>query len=415
MRIAIRNGRDGEWRRISISEQQDDSSLQELERQIPELISVEDLTPGQTSIKVCAGSLSDSSEGDGSFIGIDDSGRITIVECRAFNNPSNRSEIIGQVLECAALLWGMSYEGFDSMVADSEGRTLVEIMSEKVPQERWSETQFKRAVTSSLSQGRFRLLLAVPIMTDEIKRIVEFLSGRGQFSFETHILELQHFSDGEMEIVVPELTSFAKTEQKGFAQGAVSEMPQTAAPVGKPSSSQAEPTIGQGLSQESSELPDSARPVVELGGTPAEEVARKKALFFAKCQGALGENAVEMMGKLYEFSTEFADEIMWWGSGGAGAFNFAVTENQLTVFIVDANGRIMFNFSEWQREPAYRSLLLQFVEKLKDISILRQQKGDYTKWPDFSVEEFFGDENDFVNFENSVKFLKEELRKLAPA
>ena len=106
---------------------------------------------------------------------------------------------------------------------------------------------------------------------------------------------------------------------------------------------------------------------------------------------------------------------MWWGSGGAGAFNFALTENQLTVFIVDATGKIMFNFSEWQREPAYKSLLPQFLEKLKNISTLHRQKGDHTNWTDFDIEEFFGNQNDLAKFEEAVKFLKTELGKLVPA
>ena len=73
----------------------------------------------------------------------------------------------------------------------------------------------------------------------------------------------------------------------------------------------------------------------------------------------------------------------------------------------------MFNFSEWQREPVYKSLLPQFLEKLKGIPILRRQKGDYTTWPDFDIEDFFSSQNDFVKFEDAVRFLKEELGKLA--
>ena len=116
--------------------------------------------------------------------------------------------------------------------------------------------------------------------------------------------------------------------------------------------------------------------------------------------------------KIYDFSSGTADDIVWWGSGGAGAFNYVLTEDGLTVFIVDANGKIMFNFSEWQREPSYKDLLPKFLEKLKGIALLRKQKEDYTRWPDFNVGEFFARTDDFLTFQESVKFLKQELSGL---
>ena len=116
--------------------------------------------------------------------------------------------------------------------------------------------------------------------------------------------------------------------------------------------------------------------------------------------------------KIYAFSTEVADDIMWWGSSGAGAFNFVLTEDSLTVFIIDASGRIMFNFSEWQKDPTYKDLLPVFLEKLKNVSVLHKQKGDYTRWPDFTVEEFFAKSDDFSKFSESIKFLKDGLSKL---
>jgi len=136
-------------------------------------------------------------------------------------------------------------------------------------------------------------------------------------------------------------------------------------------------------------------------------------LFFSKCQENISEKAISVIRSLYSFSSKTADDIIWWGASGAGAFNFVLTSDGLTVFIVDANGKIMFNFSEWQREPSYRELLPKFIEKLRNVKMLGEQNADYTRWPDFDVEDFFATPDDLNIFEESIKYLKSELKDLA--
>jgi len=425
MKIAVKNGKNGEWKRMPGSGQQV-GSLQELIYRIPELISVESPESDGPSMRLCIKNPSTSNAvNDGGLIGIDDNGRIAIVECKIAKDSSIRREILGQVVEHAAALWEMPYEEFDQIVISSEGRSLVEIMSEKVPKERWSEEIFKNAIAGALDQGKFRLVMVIQGITAELKRTIKFLSARGTFSFETYAVEIQHFSDGDTEIAIPKITSFAEMWQETSLEETMPE--QEAMPEQETTPSQEtdqEPTIGDSQDSDDSDDSDdldepgqpssSSEPIIgQANDIPERKDKRKEALFFAKCQEIANQNAVEVIRKLYLFSMEASDNIMWWGSGGAGAFNFALTRDQLTVFIVDASGKIMFNFSEWQREPVYKSLLPQFLEKLKDIPVLRRQKGDYTMWPDFDIEDFFNSQNDFVKFEDAVRFLKEELGKLA--
>ena len=414
MKIAVRNGKDGEWKRVPSSDQQVSASLQDLIYRIPELISVESPESDGTGMRLCIKNSSvKNAADDGGLIGIDDNGRIAIVECKIAKDSSIRREILGQALEYAATLWEMPYEEFDEMVVSSEGRSLVEIMSERVPKERWSEEMFKNAIAASLDQGKFRLVMVTQGITDKLKRMIKFLSARGTFSFETYAVEIQHFSDGDTEIAIPKITSFAEMWQETSLEEVTPEHETT-----PPQELDQEPTISGSVDSddlnEPKQSPVSLEPIIgRTDEIPERKDKRKEALFFAKCQEVANQNAVGTIRKLYLFSMEAADIIMWWGSGGAGAFNFALTRDQLTVFIVDASGKIMFNFSEWQREPVYKSLLPQFLEKLKDIPILRRQKGDYTTWPDFDIEEFFNSQNNFTKFEDAVRFLKEELNKLA--
>ncbi len=401
MKIAVKNGKDGEWKRISNSDQQGDDHIQDLIHLIPELICAEEIVPGHLKLEAYIQTPSPAGAEDaGGFIGVDHEGKITIVECKISDGSSIRGDVIGQALEHAASLWQMSYEEFDKMVSDKEGRPLTEFMRERVSDEEWSEEEFERVVTSTLTQGKFRLMLTVSKLTDELKRTIKFLNARAPFSFETYVIEMQHFSDGEVEIVFPRVVSVPEPLQAQPAEQAV--VPQNSHPE--------DPTFAEPeVLDESAGIPE---PTLAQPKQGARKDAQKEDLFFAKCRESTSLNAVEIIKRLYDFSVTTADDIIWWGSGGAGAFNYVLTKDGLTVFIVDANGKIMFNFSEWQRESSYKDLLPRFLERLKRIEILRRQKDGYTRWPDFNVEEFFAGGQDFTIFEESVVFLKQEIENV---
>jgi hypothetical protein len=401
MKIAVKNGKDGEWKRISNSDRQGDDHIQDLIHLIPELICAEEIVPGHPKLETYIQPPSPAGAEDaGGFIGVDHKGKITIVECKISDGPSIRGDVIGQALEHAASLWQMSYEEFDKMVSDKEGKPLKEFMRERVSDEEWSEEEFERVVTSTLTQGKFRLMLTVSKLTDELKRTIKFLNARAPFSFETYVIEMQHFSDGEVEIVFPRVASAPEPIQtQPTEQIEQTAIPQTSHPEGP---TFAEPEVVD----ESTGIPE---PTLAQPKQGARKDTQKEDLFFAKCRESTSMNAVEIIKRLYDFSVTTADDIIWWGSGGAGAFNYVLTKDGLTVFIVDANGKIMFNFSEWQRESLYKDLLPRFLERLKRIEILRRQRDGYTRWPDFNVEEFFAGGQDFTIFEESVVFLKQEI------
>jgi flagellar motor protein MotB len=419
MKIAVKNGKDSEWKRVPNDETQENDYVQELIYDIPELISVEGLGTDGPNLKVC---IKNGAQDDGGLIGVDSDGRITIVECRIPDDSSARRQVMGQALEYAATLWQMSYDEFNHMVLESEGRNLTELMRDKDLSEDWSEEKFKTAVNNTLQNGKFRLVMTIRKMTGELMRTIKFLSVRGPFSFETYAVQIQHFSDGETQIVVPRIISFAESAVKQATSDAVALNTSDKASVRdtKPSRNipPTEPNLAtpnQTAVVEDSSEPSIAQPKVEETKRSEEgkSNAEKVNLFFSKCQETTSKEALDLARKLYDFSKETADEIIWWGAGGAGAFNYVLTEDGLTVFIVDATGKIMFNFSEWQRESSYKNLLPQFIEKLKNIAILRNQKEDYSRWPDFNLEEFFAKPNDFNIFQEAVKFVKEELKNLA--
>ncbi|MBD3184276.1 hypothetical protein GF312_18480 [Candidatus Poribacteria bacterium] len=393
MKIAVRKGKDSEWRRIPDSEtQQDESSVRDLIYQIPELLSIDGSDDGEANIKICIKAPSaNGSEDSTGLIGVDDKGGISIIECKMPKDSSTRREIMGRVLEYGAVLWEMSYEEFDAIFLENQGKHLQEIMEEKVDSESWDPEDFVKNLNTTLGRGNFRLIITINRLNNELRRTIKFLNARGPFSFETYALEIRNYSDEGIDIVVPRLIVFdlkqsAKNKYRSFSN----KENQRYAVVEELGERSNEPTIAQ-------------------PAKPLEKDEEKEELFFNKCKENLSENAVKQIKQLYQLSVETADDIIWWGSGGAGAFNFILTGDGLTVFIVDANGKIMFNFSEWQEEQVYQEILPRFLEKLRGIKILQQQKEDYTRWPDFSVEEFLADESDFKAFEEAIRFLRDEL------
>ena len=412
MKIAVKNEKDGVWKKLLNDNTNSNNYIRDLIYQTPDLVCGDGANSGEPDPKICIKMSSNSSPEDtGSLVGIDANGKISIIECKTLQDPSSRREIIGQALEYAAILWEMTYDELDKMVSDIEGKPLGELIKGKTQTNSWSEEEFKKSVSRALNKGDFRLIIAIPAMNEELERTIKFLNVRGPFSFEIFILEMQYFSIGGTEIVVPKLINFAKQDNKNADVALTS--------TSTPSKTNFAGTNIFSGSTPLSNLPEpniaAPKPITkqefENPGSSGQS-DQKENIFFTRCGENTNEDILNLIKKLYEFSKETADDIIWWGSGGAGAFNFVLTEDALTVFIVDANGKIMFNFSEWQREPSYKDLLPQFIEKLKGITALRKQREDYTRWPDFNVQEFFVTSEDFSVFEESIRFLKEGMSKL---
>ena len=108
-------------------------------------------------------------------VGVDADGAITLVECKLRANPDVRRHVVGQVFAYAAGLWGLDYDAFDGAFASRAGMPLARRMAELAP-EGWDEKAFRTSVAANLAAGRFRLVIAVDQITDELSRIVRYLN-----------------------------------------------------------------------------------------------------------------------------------------------------------------------------------------------------------------------------------------------
>jgi hypothetical protein len=107
MEILIRSG-DGNWSEPSLTGYENEASLQQLIDEHPSLI------PGVSERAVACREFS-SGVGPADVVILDESGDVTLIECKLTTNPQVRREIVGQVLDYASRLWGMRVEEFEAV------------------------------------------------------------------------------------------------------------------------------------------------------------------------------------------------------------------------------------------------------------------------------------------------------------
>jgi hypothetical protein len=147
-------------------------------------------------------------------------GALTVVECKLHYSPDMKRKIVGQLFAYAAGLWEMSYGEFDeawqaksqpfTMTVDQWERRkrppLLEDMETAVVEHglSWDRNTFPAAVEANLTAGRYTLVFAVDEITDELKRVVQYLSEHSAPAVNVIALEIGYLTDGDIEVLVPQ-------------------------------------------------------------------------------------------------------------------------------------------------------------------------------------------------------------------
>jgi hypothetical protein len=210
MEILMRKKGDRRWTKVKQQQFHNESALQNMIYQSPEVIPIDTLGDNLPKPILFVKEAGLPGSGYTDLIGVDRTGGITIVECKLATNPEIRRKVLGQVLEYAAYLWQMQYDQFERMCCLAEGwneRHLVDVMADKIGDTigSWSAEEFKDNVASTLERGEFRLIIAVDRITDELKRVTQFLNSRTGGSPQIHVLEMRQFETEDLQMVVPDL------------------------------------------------------------------------------------------------------------------------------------------------------------------------------------------------------------------
>ena len=166
--------KDGRWQVKSLAAFKNERHLQDL------LLDDPGLVPG------CAGAAGIDElwfPGVGSIVlvFVDDLGVVSLVECKLNANREIRREVVGQVFAYASGLTGTSLSDFEARWADRSSsraktpRTLVADVEGAAGSDIDAEA-FRTALAANLEAGRFQLVVAVDVITPELKAIIEYLS-----------------------------------------------------------------------------------------------------------------------------------------------------------------------------------------------------------------------------------------------
>ena len=175
MKILLRNSPQTQWQKLEPFEfggEHGEKTLEKLLEESPDLLPTEEGKPVLffRSQVTLGSNVVD-------LLGVDADGAIVIVECKLEANREVRREVVGQILEYAGQLRGMSYEEFEDLPFESatppltpnSELSLVEMVRQCLKDNgSWSESDFRDGIQRRLESGDFRLVIAVNHINEEL-------------------------------------------------------------------------------------------------------------------------------------------------------------------------------------------------------------------------------------------------------
>lgn len=186
--ILVRDG-DGRWSEPSSHGYADESSLQALLAEHPTLL------PGVVGESAVCREFQ-SGVGPADIVVVDADSSITLVECKLASNREVRREVIGQVLDYASRLWQMPLSDFLAQWLARGGTPMAEVLRD-------AQDSGLAALGENLQAGRFRIILAVDVINDDLMRIVSYLNSATNSDTSVVAVEFRKMTYGDTEILMP--------------------------------------------------------------------------------------------------------------------------------------------------------------------------------------------------------------------
>jgi len=177
----------------------DERALQTLLVQSPSLLP----SPGPGELAVAANfRIGSTASVDMLGVGVD--GRIVLVECGRQEGPGRRP-MGGAALAVGAGLWRAPYDEFDRAFAVRAGVPLLDKVAAiaRAGGLGWDEKTFRTGVADNLAAGRFQLILAVDVVSDEVRQVVAYLNAGARPGLAAVALGLRYHAEEGVEILIP--------------------------------------------------------------------------------------------------------------------------------------------------------------------------------------------------------------------
>jgi hypothetical protein len=135
---------------------------------------------------------------------IEPTGEITVVECKLSTNSEKRRMVIGQVIDYASAIREDGPSLLRSRWVQRGGMAIDEFL----------DPEALAALDQNLEKGRINLCLAVDLIDDDLRRLIEYLNLIAVDDVRVTALQLRYARHGDLEILIP--SSFG-SELKDFS------------------------------------------------------------------------------------------------------------------------------------------------------------------------------------------------------
>ena len=176
----------------------DESWLRDILFDNPEIIPTDDIDPAYgVLVPLCKELRTDAGPIDAVFI--NEHGRLTIVECKLWRNPEARREVVAQTLHYASALSGWSYADLQRQVAAAVGKqgNIPFELVQKHAGGRLREQEFVDAVTRSLREGRFLILIAGDGIREGVQALTDLVNRNATKAFSFGLIEVAIYKFGK--------------------------------------------------------------------------------------------------------------------------------------------------------------------------------------------------------------------------
>jgi len=353
MKILVRNNEAKRWEPADLVRARAEVELQNLLIESPFLIPIEEIREDVSPLVFAVGEFGLPGSGNTDILAFSADGDIAVVECKLAANPESRRKVIGQILEYASFLWGMSYREVNSRIQRLKGKPLPDLIEEAVAGE-WDRTGFEDGITQSLANGSFILIIVVDEINEELRRIIRYVNECSKSAFSLHALEVHRFKAGGTEILVPQL---------------------------------------YGLS---------AKPTTR--GERRKKWTREE--FFEVLRENVEPDIVTIVEDLYEWAEDTADRV-WFGTGaetGSFTFHYLREGKTISVFTIFTNGKLQLNYG-WLSKQISTDVLEQFHHRISEIPTFKRIPADFSKWPNLQIVDAFRGPEEIQEFKQTVEWL----------
>jgi hypothetical protein len=141
-------------------------------------------------IPLCRELRTDAGPVDAVFI--NERGRLTIVECKLWKNPQARREVVAQTLHYVSAIASWSYADLQRHVSaalDKRGNIPFEVVRDRA-RTRVNEREFVDAVSRSLREGRFLVLIAGDGIREGVQSLTDLVNRSATKAFSFGLIEI---------------------------------------------------------------------------------------------------------------------------------------------------------------------------------------------------------------------------------